>query len=190
MLFSSKICFTFVKSTKKGQNEPKIHVIQEMKDRIRQIMESQHMTQQVFADFIGIAPATLSGIFTERTKPTINTVEAIKKKLPNLSTDWLMFGKGQMYVDQQADGEPKSGPAASPQAGSSAMETLLDFDQPIPPALHPVQRPMNNMSGVRNTRLEMNFENMNNIDKIQRKVTEIRVFYDDQTWESFVPAKK
>jgi hypothetical protein len=67
---------------------------------------------------------------------------------------------------------------------------LLDFDQPIPPALHPVQRPMNNMSGVRNTRLEMNFENMNNIDKIQRKVTEIRVFYDDQTWESFVPAKK
>ena len=39
-----------------------------MKDRIRQIMESQHMTQQVFADFIGLAPATLSSIYNERTR--------------------------------------------------------------------------------------------------------------------------
>ena len=65
-----------------------------MKDRIRQIMESQHMTQQVFADFIGLAPATLSSIYNERTRPTLSVVEAIKKKIPNISTDWLMFGSG------------------------------------------------------------------------------------------------
>ncbi|MDY3674334.1 MAG: hypothetical protein SO049_05865, partial [Prevotella sp.] len=28
-----------------------------------------------------------------------------------------------------------------------------------------------------------------NIDKQPRRITEIRVFYDDQTWESFVPKK-
>ena len=28
------------------------------------------------------------------------------------------------------------------------------------------------------------------VDKPQRRVTEIRVYYDDQTWESFVPSKK
>ena len=28
-----------------------------------------------------------------------------------------------------------------------------------------------------------------NIDKQTRRITEIRVFYDDQTWESFVPKK-
>ena len=43
-----------------------------MKDRIRQIMEAQHMTQQVFASAIGTTPATLSGIFNDRTRPTIN----------------------------------------------------------------------------------------------------------------------
>ena len=61
-------------------------------------MESQHMTQQVFADFIGLAPATLSSIYNERTRPTLSVVEAIKKKIPNISTDWLMFGSGEMYV--------------------------------------------------------------------------------------------
>jgi hypothetical protein len=38
--------------------------------------------------------------------------------------------------------------------------------------------------------MEMEYESMKNADKAQRRVTEIRVFYDDQTWESFVPAKK
>ena len=28
------------------------------------------------------------------------------------------------------------------------------------------------------------------VDKEPRKVTEIRVYYDDQTYETFVPAKK
>ena len=65
-----------------------------MKDRIKQIMESQHMTQTTFASFIGMAPASLSSIFNERTRPTLNTVEAIKSKIPAISLDWLMFGKG------------------------------------------------------------------------------------------------
>lgn len=38
-----------------------------------------------------------------------------------------------------------------------------------------------------------NMNNEKNIVKIynnrQRKITEIRVFFDDQTWESFVPKK-
>ena len=43
-----------------------------MKDRIKHIMEEQHMSQQVFADFIGLSPATLSSIFNGRTRPTLN----------------------------------------------------------------------------------------------------------------------
>ena len=30
---------------------------------------------------------------------------------------------------------------------------------------------------------------MNFLDKKERKITEIRIFYDDQTWETFVPKK-
>ena len=36
----------------------------------------------------------------------------------------------------------------------------------------------------------MNREEVKIVDKPMRKVTEIRVYYDDQTWESFVPSKK
>ena len=70
----------------------------ETKDRIRQIMEDKHMTQQVFADFLQQSPATLSSIFNGRTRPTINVIEAIKAKIPDISTEWLLFGSGDMYI--------------------------------------------------------------------------------------------
>lgn len=69
-----------------------------MKDRIKKIMEMQRTTQQDFADQLKIAPATLSSIFTGRTRPTLAIVDAIKSRFPQISTDWLMFGKGDMLV--------------------------------------------------------------------------------------------
>ena len=69
-----------------------------MKDRIKKIMEMQRTTQQDFADQLKIAPATLSSIFTGRTRPTLAIVDAIKSRFPQISTDWLMFGKGDMQI--------------------------------------------------------------------------------------------
>lgn len=157
-----------------------------MKDRIKQIMDSQHMTQQEFAAFIGIAPATLSNIFNDKTRPSLNIVEAIKKKIPDINTDWLMFGSGEMYLGALQSPEVPLTPTPS------IMETMLDLDfssssnvQPTP-VLPPQQPSFQN--GVRNTHPVAAREELKNIDKPLRHVTEIRVYYDDQTWESFVPS--
>ena len=162
-----------------------------MKDRIRQIMESQHMTQQLFADYIGQSPATLSSIFTGRTRPTLNIVEAIKKKIPNINTDWLMFGSGDMYLAQS---NPEQDLFSEGDGNADAHPTdqnpMLMFDE------GPIQAPQNtpqtlpNINGVRNTHQEIVTTGVKIADKPQRKVMEIRVFYDDQTWETFVPQKK
>ena len=68
-----------------------------MKERIRQLMEAQHMNQQSFAGSIGISNATLSSIFNGRTNPTNKIVEAIHNTFPNVRTDWLMWGTGPMF---------------------------------------------------------------------------------------------
>ncbi|MBQ3629912.1 MAG: helix-turn-helix transcriptional regulator [Prevotella sp.] len=164
-----------------------------MKDRIKQIMESLHMSQQVFADFIGANPATLSGIFNDRTRPTLNIVEAIKKKIPDINTDWLMFGTGNMYgvaSGQGAGAETPERALTTPVSNDHGHEGRLDFEAPSSSTLP-------NMSGstvahvsVRNTRTDMMRETVKFVDKPPRHVTEIRVYYDDQTWESFVPSKK
>lgn len=158
-----------------------------MKDRIRQIMESKHMTQQVFADFIGTTPATLSGIFNDRTRPTINIVESIKKKIPDINTDWLMFGIGDMYLQKSQDSGDQ--PAEAPDLFQMENPNQgFQFSPTSTPNYGGSQGLQTN--SVRNTHLENAREVMNFIDKPPRHVTEIRVYYDDQTWESFVPSKK
>ena len=162
-----------------------------MKDRIRQIMESQHMTQQVFADFIGLAPATLSSIYNERTRPTLSVVEAIKKKIPNISTDWLMFGSGDMFISSST---PSDSLFPDDHGGSNGAPTvqnpMLNFDQPSAPTPQPNGQTTYPFNSVKNTRPEIERMEVKVFDRPQRRVREIRVFYDDQTWETFFPEKK
>ena len=154
-----------------------------MKDRIRQIMESQHMSQQTFANFIGMSAASLSSIFNNRTKPTLNTVEAIKSKMPRLSTDWLMFGRGSMFIDDTPTTDHlllmiqiwavsmlliwrrRAGSFRRQPTGASVQQSVhRHVESVIRPEVKYVERP-------------------------QRQITEIRVYFDDLTYETFVPKK-
>ena len=195
-----------------------------MKDRIRQIMEDQHLNQQNFAQLIGKSTATLSSIFNDRTKPSLDIVDAIKKKLPQVNLEWVLYGTPPMYsnkvegaqagasarggngadedsLDMYGDavGVAGTGASAAGMGGShggiggagGVVEPTLDFggsegsDSPTSPSLfdHPQTH------GVKRTPKNIANAAVKYVDKPQRKITEIRIFYDDQTWETFVPKK-
>src|SRR5574344_177457 len=153
-----------------------------MKDRIRQIMESQHMTQTVFAQFIEVSPASLSSIFNGRTKPTLPIMEAIKKKIPNINLEWLMLGSGSMFMNQEGDRSTAEN-ASTPT--HVMQESLFDFTPPSVPTPESSSSLQQKNTSVRSTRLNTLQAESRIIDNSPRRVTEIRVFYDDQTWESF-----
>ena len=170
-------CFTFVNAKK---------------DRIRQIMESKHMTQQVFAQFLDMSPASLSSIFNGRTKPTLNIVEAIKKKLPDINIDWLIFGTGDMY----GGGADSAGGTGGGHDGTSP-EPTLDFgagDMASTPTPIDSGRDLFAAGGhggmAPNATHEIIREEIKYVEKPARRVVEIRVYYDDLTYETFVPSKK
>ena len=149
------------------------------------------MTQQVFAEFLGLGAATLSSIFNGRTRPTLSVVEAIKKKIPNISTDWLMFGSGEMYESSPA---PTDSLFPDENGGSNGtpivQNPVLIFDQPSSPTPQQGGQTPYTINSVKSTRPEIERTEVKVIDRPQRRVKEIRVFYDDQTWETFVAEKK
>ena len=236
-----------------------------MKDRIKELMEAQHMNQQTFSHYTGINTATLSSIFTGRTRPTLNIIESIMRKFPEVNINWLMFGQGAM-MNAPTDGQNLASsphnekqdifdvqaktPIASPQIlnfGDAVNEETNNPHQPAnnPPSRnyenrrddsfqdhaqgyhHPsttqsypaqnnnVSEPITPSANLavktnpqENTRqqgytnrqqvipqqtenpAEDIYTNLNIPSQPKRKVTEIRVFYDDQTWEAFVPKNK
>jgi transcriptional regulator with XRE-family HTH domain len=167
--------------------------IMDMKDRIRQLMESQKMSQQTFADAIGLSPATLSNIFNGRTKPTLNHVDAIMSCFPNLNLGWLLYGQGDMYVPSDGNdvdgnisasdddmGENAGGVSFS-DGGANMIAGQGDLWNGAPT---PQGGNMAKNQGRKIVAPEVKYS-----DKPQRQITEIRIFFDDQTWETFVPKK-
>jgi hypothetical protein len=69
-------------------------------------------------------------------------------------------------------------------------DQTLNFDQPSLFSGQSGVQPTNFQHSVKSTHPEIVREEIKIIDKEPRKVTEIRVYYDDQTYETFVPAKK
>ncbi len=151
-------------------------------------MEDQHMTQQLFADFLQQSPATLSSIFNGRTRPTLQVIDAIKIKIPDISIEWLLYGTGDMYITHPQDSDD-----SSLDGRKSGQDQTLDFDSSLPHAISASQNAAPSVGfqqSVKSTRPEVVHEEVKIIDKPPRRITEIRVYYDDQTYESFVPAKK
>lgn len=171
-----------------------------MKDRIKRIIESQHMTQQEFAENIKVAPATLSSIFTGRTAPSLKIVDAIKSRFPDISTDWLLFGRGAMtdYRNSEA-GASFNSPTPHPTNYTPNFDTAPEAAADIS-----TNNTIDSNNGSHTTAEAPNTETpetvqpespsktkgiqlVKNCDKHERHIVEIRIFYDDQTWETFVP---
>ena len=180
-------------------------------------MEAQHMNQQAFAKFTHIGSASLSSIFTGRTRPTMNHVLAIMEAFPNVNPVWLLKGEGGMLLtnDNPATGDaenstsyngngeasPSSGPnynnsayisSENPNVEADNMaEGLPLFGQRKPVQVHPsVLPPVEKTPSGRYSKLSQVGVAQQMDAQGHRKITEIRVFFDDQTWESFVPKNK
>ena len=148
-----------------------------MKERILKIMQSQQMTQRDFAAALGISPSSLSSIFNGHTSPTNNTVQAIHRRFPEISIAWLMFGEGEMMAVKADTDAPTDKQDESVRLTGSQEPVMVSTD-----AGSSIESPVadSNIPGQVIIR-----ETVKYVDKPQRRITEIRVFYDDGTFDTF-----
>lgn len=176
-----------------------------MQDRIRQIMDHYGLSQQNFASQLGVAPATISSIFTGRTNPTNKHVQAIHKAFPEIDTNWLMFGEGEMMISLDSTSAEKGiGGEGNPLSVGESSESSLFGEElsganPSTAIGGTVQntgamagnaRGLRREGGVLSQQYAGILETANLMDKKPRKIKEIRVFYDDGTFEVFSPSSK
>lgn len=170
-----------------------------MKERIRLIMEKAKMSQQDFANRLGISPASLSSIFTGRTNPTNNHVQAIHRAFPEININWLMFGEGDMYDTPAGDAVVGAAESDSAATGAEAADapahpvvdaspTFFGPEEMGRQAAAPYRRSV--AAGRDHTLGTPAVENVKIIDRPQRRIKEIRVFFDDGTYEAFVPSSR
>lgn len=190
-----------------------------MNDRIKQIQLALNMSQKDFAEAIGIAPGALSNIYSNRTNATSNHVNGIHKAFPQININWLMFGEGDMYIAskesdhsgnsenfqqgqhanslQTRPGEPAdlfSAPnddtgAASPQMANNFAHTANNISIERNAGFRNYGLGNRDLKGSQTMAGMEVYNGTKKCDIIKPKIKEIRVFYDDGTYETFVPGK-
>ena len=149
-----------------------------MKDRIAQIMQKEEMTAGQFAEKIGISPSSLSHILSGRNNPSLEVVTKIHKACNYVNLFWLLYGDGDMERTTSAVTTDNSFisdiPLFDERAFFSPERTDERENRKEIASKSPVYTPK-----------EIVREEIKYIEKSARKITEIRIFFDNGTYETF-----
>ena len=153
-----------------------------MKERITQIMQKEEMTAAQFAEKIGLSPSSLSHILNGRNNPSLDVVMKIHKACSYVNLPWLIYGEGEM------EGQPEV-----PQSEGLGVSGISLFDEsafftPEGTDERENRKEMASKSPVF-TPKEIVREEIKYVEKPARKITEIRIFFDNGTYETFRPEK-
>jgi len=107
-----------------------------MKDRILDFLKAENKSSSQFAEEIGVQPSGISHIISGRNKPSLDFILKMLEKYPFLSTEWLLFGKGEMYRDQSMQGlytEAKENEQKAPITEPGLFADIIekDFRKPL-----------------------------------------------------------
>ena len=158
-------------------------------------MERTKLSQQEFAKKTGISAPNLSSIFTGRTNPTNKHVKAIHTAFPEISINWLLFGEGEPYLPSTGVESVSDGVSLSEEVANDTMNPLFaSGSSATPNSDGSISSPDVSISAQK--RLESKLleklleQKAGEAEVVRRKITEIRVFFDDGTYETFSPSGK
>lgn len=202
-----------------------------MRERIKEIIEREGMSQGQFADYIGINRPTLSHVIAGRNNPSMDVVMKIHQHFPKINILWLLDGigsyegdavadypAGSLLEDRYADSPDSDSPIVPTHSSASSPATAPAYTERIASSLgtlpgeadyqprarfyqgelfaeNAVFQPES--TGVSKNRKEMPLQTPQNIPhrtdiqqamgqkSLQRKIVEIKIFYDDGTYETF-----
>lgn len=162
--------------------------------RLKGFMDEMGLSNSQFADKCGIPRPSLSQLLTGRNKKISDVIVGqIHQAFPRLSVLWLLFGEGEMLTPlPQEPTEEDEGlnlfsdkfTNATQDADSQKFLNLRGLNTSV----NSTKSPANQKDPIhlKNSELEREIEKMR---KNPRKVVQITVYYDDSTFETFVPGR-
>ncbi len=71
-----------------------------MKDRVQTLIKALNFTAAQFADEIGVQKSGISHILSGRNNPSLDFVQKILARFPEINLEWLIMGKGAMMKNE------------------------------------------------------------------------------------------
>lgn len=148
-----------------------------MKDRLQKLLAREDLTPVRFAEKVGVQRSSVSHILSGRNNPSLDFIQKILVAFPQISTDWLIRGRGEMYNSAQAsvNNERKRIPG-------DLFSSLNDEDTPV----YLSSKVKADPDGRKTVGKEQHEEAI--VQRASdRRIEKIVVFYSDKTFTEYLP---
>ncbi len=160
-------------------------------------MDSIHVQSSQFADMCEIPRPSFSQLLSGRNQKVSDTlIKKIHSAYPDLSVMWLMFGEGPMLtLQKESNDKSQNNESTAENPAKIPAESTNDKETSEYPNLRGLTPQQSTRQDNIYQQLEENkkiLELQLQIEKLQknpRRVAQITVYYDDSTFETFVPSK-
>lgn len=170
--------------------------------RLKLFISSLKLTDSAFADSCGISRSTLSQILSGKCKKISDQlIVQLHNAYPHLNIAWLLFDEGTMTAQKEqtsyetADSNPNLSvynPISESEIRENSINPSDQNQEAILRGLTSNQTEANELRTLK-LHLEQKIRNLESeISKLHeqpRRVQKITIYYDDSTFESFVPEK-
>ncbi len=160
-----------------------------MREKLLDLMKSEGLKSSQLAEMLGINPAGISHILAGRNKPGFDLLQKILRRFPRINPDWLLLDSGPMYRDDAqypATGTPENLSAAS------SSETVRDSRRPISEG-NLFATPIDDRQIAATLSTAGQLSEQSATSKIKNHpvaVKRIVIFYEDETFESYMPTTR
>lgn len=141
-----------------------------MKDRIFEFLRHSNKTSSQFAEEIGVQPSSVSHIISGRNKPSLDFIIKMLQTYSEISTDWLIFGRGSMFV---ASDSSLSGDVLDDNQLTDLFETpeKSDLAEDLSPNSDFVPNPLD--------------ESPNGLKSNEKQVSKVILLFDDGSFREY-----
>lgn len=154
-----------------------------MKEKLQLLMNRLQLKPGQFARILEVNPAIISHILAERNKPGVDLLQKILDKFPQVSPDWLMLDRGDMFRsnNETFSDNPSNVEAVDDPSAEQSLFTPTEPPTQVPTNAQPhAQRETEPTNPV----LHVNTPKTASVNK---RPSRIVLFYADGTFESFTP---
>lgn len=175
-------------------------------DRLKYFMETENIASSQFADTCKIPRPTVSQILNRRNKTISDElIGKIHSAFPQISISWLLFGEGNMEVPPNIEiSEPKN-----PDPNAIELSIAPDYQTHSTINEFPIDSQNFPLNNFRDTFTAQNNHSIKDSEQTKptygdqperistpisftpqarKRITNIVVFYDDSSFESFMPS--
>lgn len=152
-----------------------------MREKLLDLMKNEGLKPSQLAEMLEINPAGISHILAGRNKPGFDLLQKILRRFPRINPDWLLLDSDKMYRDEffVAHAPATQAPRPADEGLFGSQHISQQTAQPGKPEKSEPETILDQPIAARN---------------ISRGsaagVARVVIFYEDQTFESYIPSKR